>query len=141
MLIYCEHGALCRGLRRLRHEGRIRIASFPYEQRFGAMSEVARPSGCHVDDLAHVTLAEMDFPIDDFAVSEVFKEIVHHVGLHNRVDCLHIDSAHKSGCRCFFTRDKTDILSQRSHLELLLGMRFFHPDEDWDAFLAFLSEE
>ncbi len=66
-------------------------------------------------------------------------EIERIVGRDNRRDVLHIDSAYKSCCACFFTRDRSDIIANRTELETLLGLRFFHPDDDWDRFLDFLN--
>ena len=56
--------------------------------------------------------------------------IVQRKGSQNDYDVRHIDSAYKTGCGCFFTTDKRDILCRRSELESMLGMRFFHPDDD-----------
>jgi len=30
-------------------------------------------------------------------------------------------------------------MSRRAELEALLGLRFFHPDQDWEAFVRFLD--
>ncbi len=60
-------------------------------------------------------------------------------GERTRRDAMHIDSAYKSGCRCFVTSDSDDIIDKRSELEPLLDIRFFHPNEDKEALLAFLT--
>jgi len=62
------------------------------------------------------------------------------VGGQHRRDVLHLDSAYKSGCSCFLTGDKTDILANREALSELLGLRFFHPNDDWADFVAFVDE-
>lgn len=63
------------------------------------------------------------------------------VGGHNEFDVRHIDSAYKTGCKYFFTRDKGDILRHRTKLNELLGIRFFHPDDDFADFLAMLNSK
>jgi hypothetical protein len=81
----------------------------------------------------------MKFYIGEMVESDKHGEIERIVGRSNRRDVLHIDSAYRSGCICFFTRDRGDILAKRTELESLLEIRFFHPDDDWDRFLEFLN--
>jgi len=83
----------------------------------------------------------MSFSFNELAPSGVYSTILGIVGRRNRRDALQIDSAHKSGCDAFLSRDRKDIISKRAALEALLGIRFFHSDEDWDAFLAFVENE
>jgi hypothetical protein len=83
----------------------------------------------------------MKFRIGEMVESDKHVEIEKIVGRGNRRDILHIDSAYRTGCRCFFTRDRGDILSRRSELESLLGIQFFHPDDDWEQFIDFLQAE
>ncbi len=54
---------------------------------------------------------------------------------------MHVDSAYKSGCKCFVTRDKDDILSKRESLEKLLGIRFFHPEDDREELAKFIKTQ
>jgi len=81
----------------------------------------------------------MKFSIGEMVESDKHVEIERIIGRSNRRDVLHIDSAYRSGCVCFFTRDRGDILAKRTELESLLGIRFFHPDDDWDRFSDFLN--
>lgn len=139
VIVYCEHGGLRRELRKLRADGRIELVIFPYEQRYRGTTRIAVPSHALVDDLCQVMVDELEFPIDTFSPSDKFPAIQAIVGVENRVDVLHIDSAYKTGCAVFFTRDHGDILAKRDELEGLLGIRFFHPDRDWQAFLSLLA--
>ena len=77
----------------------------------------------------NVSLEELDFAWSDFSGSVHFETILAVLGPVNRRDALHVDSAFKTGCRIFVTRD-TGILSQRNELESLLGIRFFDPVAD-----------
>lgn len=61
------------------------------------------------------------------------------IGPNHRRDALHVDSAHKSQCRAFVTRD-TDILKHRETLEQLLGIRIINPDTDHKILLKLLDE-
>ncbi len=98
------------------------------------------PSQAQVRDL-NLHLSEMGkYTLNDFHSSLHLPEILQIVGSANRRDALHIDSAFKSGCRVFVTRD-TDILVHSQHLERLLFIRFFHPDEDREALLQFIHSE
>lgn len=142
MRVYCEHGALHGRLRRLQSEGRITLAGFPYDpsSRSRAIRELASPSKAQIRDL-NLPIGKMSFPIGEMVESEKHAEIERIVGRGNRRDVLHIDSAYKRRCACFFTRDRSDILGNRAELEALLGLRFFHPDDDWDRFIEFLNLE
>lgn len=134
MKIYCEHGAFRPELHRLRGEGRLQIVNFPYDERT-RRANMADPSDATWDDLGRVVWDELEASWDDFDASEKYQEIETIIGRANDKDVKHVDAAYKSGCRCFFSRDKGDILSKKSKLEDLLGMKFFHPDEDWHSFL------
>lgn len=140
MRIYCEHGALNERLRRLQNEGRITLVGFPYDpnSRSRAIRTLASPSRAKIGDL-NFRIGDMKFPIGEMVGSEKHAEIESIVGRGNRRDVLHIDSAYRSRCACFFTRDRSDILAKRTELEALLPLRFFHPDDDWEQFVDFLN--
>lgn len=139
MKVYAEHGALREDLYALDHAGRIQLTIFPYENKVAKVRRRAVPSAAQYRDLAHITIGEMDWPISEMSASKHYANILRIVGERNSRDALHIDSANKSGCRAFFSRDRKDIISHGQALEALLGMRFFHPDDDWAAFLSFLE--
>lgn len=137
---YCEHGALRRKLRHLQHDGRLILVGFPYDSssRAKAIHRLASPSKTQIGDL-NLSIGEMNFPLNQMVGSEKHSEIERIIGHGNRRDVLHVDSAYRSRCACFFTCD-TDILAHRIDLESLLGIRFFHPDDDWDSFLEILND-
>ena len=71
----------------------------------------------------------------------MFDRIRQIVGRQNDFDVRHIDSAYKTGCRFFFTKDKNNILRKRGELFSLLGVTFYHPEDDWADFLRLLHDE
>ena len=77
---------------------------------------------------------------DDYKGSEKYKAISHIVGAQNRRDLLHIDSAFKSGCSVFFSRD-SDVLSKKHQLEQLLDMKILHPNKDWKKFQKMIDDK
>ena len=137
--VYSEHGALRKECWRLQREGVIDLLTFPYESKRRRIRHQALPSETRIGDLGYVTIGELTCTIGDFSSSHLYDNILQIVGRRNRLDALHMDSAYKSGCKAFLSRDKKDILSKRIDLEALLGIRFFHPDDDWHHFLAFLQ--
>ena len=137
-LVYCEDGAVTKALRALQREGTITLVAFPYENRNRRIKERAQPSRITMD-AKFITWADTAIRFSD-RESDMFERIQSIVGRGNEIDVRHIDSAYKTGCRCFFTRDKGDILRVRAELEALLGIRFFHPDADLDAFKHWLEE-
>ena len=141
MRVYCEHGAITSDLRRLQHEGVVELVRFPYDpnSRSRHINTVAVPSAAQLRDL-NLTFAELAFAFSDHQGSQHLSDIVRLIGPGNRRDALHIDSAFKSGCGIFVTQDK-DILRYRQHLEGLLGIRFFHPDDDKEALLDFIRSQ
>jgi predicted HNH restriction endonuclease len=135
--VYCEHNAFRDELHRLQEEGKIEIINFPYEQKITKKHHIAKPSKAHWEDL-NVPWNKMDWTWEEVNGSEKLKLIREIIGRPRR-DALHIDSAHKSGCKAFLTRDQKHIISKSDELESLLGIRFFHPDDQWEAFLSFLD--
>jgi hypothetical protein len=139
MKVYCEDGAFTKALRELQTEGRITLVSFPYENRNRRIRQRASPSKITADS-TFSTADDTTTRISD-CESDMFVPIRDIVGGQNEFDIRHIDSAYKTGCRYFFTRDKTDILRWRSELHSLLGITFLHPDEDLSEFLRLLNNE
>jgi hypothetical protein len=137
--IYCEHAALTRRIKHLRRIGRIELIKFPYDP--GSASRqipgYATPSGAQIRDL-NLPISDLPGMIADYSGSAHFGEILSIVGHQNRRDALHVDSAFKSGCLAFITRD-SDILDHKTRLEGILGIRFFDPDtepNDLEPFVA-----
>jgi hypothetical protein len=140
--VYCEHGALTPKLRALQRERRIELIYFPYDP--DSLTKHISPTAAVSDaqwrdlnvkdwsGLAHVRTW------DDFKGSEQLTEIQNIIGPSNRRDALHVDSAYKSGCRVFVTTDG-DILNHRERLGVLLGIRFFHPEQDAEALSKFIE--
>ena len=81
---------------------------------------------------------EAQFAWADCGGSQHLAAIRQIIGPEHRRDVLHVDSAFKSGCACFVTVDQ-DILAKRQKLESLLGIRFFHPEQDEAQLVEFLE--
>ncbi len=139
-------------LTELKRQGKIVLVLFPYDGPNPSSVEMAAPWVVTCDS-AWLTF-DMTIPDSDIEGSEKFeqtrkiirreKENVRKVpagliGEQTEGDARHLDSAYKSGCRAFFTKDRRDILDHAAELEELLGLRLFHPDEDRDRFIAFLN--
>ncbi len=127
---YCEHGALTADLRAMQREGLVELVRFPYDPNAPSrrIKNSAVPSEAQWRDL-NLTWAEDKYTWGDHRGSQHLPAIRQILGGGKRRDALHVDSAFKSGCRAFITRDH-DILAHRQSLESLLGIRFFHPDKD-----------
>jgi hypothetical protein len=139
MKVYAEHGAFRDELWRLQRQGLIELVTFPYESKNRKVRTQAVPSEARFSDLGHITIGEMNFPIGDMSGSTAYPQILEIVGSRNRRDALHIDSAYKSGCKAFLSRDTRHIIANGQRLAALLGIRFFHPDSDWSQFLTFVG--
>src|SRR3990172_3478340 len=125
--VYCEANAMRRKLRALHRAGRIDVVHFPYDpdshmRKVG----VATPSGAQFCDL-NLSFEELPGRFHDYEVSTKHEAIVSLVGASNRRDALHVDSAYKHGCHCFFACDP-HIIDKAAELESLLGIKFLHPD-------------
>jgi hypothetical protein len=137
--VYCDTGAFREELKELEQALQIELLMFPIENRNKQIRKMGSPTELTLADLKNVTLGEAPGTFADYTRSDKLDGILAIIGENNRRDALHIDSAHKSECSCFLTRDKTDIWARRTDLENLLGMRIFHADLDWDAFIRFIS--
>lgn len=140
MKVYCEHGGLTSALRELQRARRIILIVFPYDTDSKArqISRTAFPSAAQYRDL-NLTYSELNRTYGDLKGSEMLSKIIKIIGLNNRRDALHVDSAYKSECRVFVTRD-SDILKHSERLEQLLHIRVINPDRDHETFLSLLAE-
>jgi predicted nucleic acid-binding protein len=137
MKVYCEHHALRQWLKDLQKESRIILVLFPYDQRAKRIKEVATPSEATWEEL-NIPWNKLDFSWEEFSPSSRYSEICNIIGEANIRDAKHVDSAFKSKCQCIFTCDR-DILSHSQELEKLLNIKFFHPDNHKEEFMAFLK--
>ncbi len=121
--------ALTRQVKQLVKGGRLELVHFPYDPvSHTRKTGVATPSDAQVRDL-NLPVKDLPGVIADYSGSQHFNGILSIIGNENRRDALHVDSAVKSGCSAFLTKD-AHILKHRTLLESLLGMRFFDPDDD-----------
>lgn len=130
--VYCERGAYRKELRELQSSGLIQLVHFPYEGHNRKIRVRATPSVVTMDT-TYVTCDD-NTPIGEMTASGLFEKIREIVGEKNEFDARHLDSAYKSGCHCFLTPDKYDIVSKAAQLEDLLGLKIFHGTDDWGRF-------
>ena len=130
MRVYCEHGALNPKIKACARVGHIELVHFPYDpdSHTRAISGIAEPSAAQIRDL-HLPIKDLTGAIEDYKPSEFFSQILAIIGPGNRRDALHVDSAFKSGCLAFITRD-SHILNHKTELAGLLGIKFFNPDTE-----------
>src|SRR6476646_6097440 len=140
MKIYCEHNAVTPELRAFSRDGRITLVHFPFDpdsQMRRISTLAAMPSDAQWRDL-NTTWDEVTWVWDDFKGSEHRREIIRMVGPANRRDALHVDSAYKSRCAAFATRDP-HMLDHKAELEALLGIRVFNPFTDREQLRRFIE--
>ena len=137
--VYCERGAFRKELKSLEKDGLVQLLHFPYEGRNRRVAETDTPSMITAD-MSCLT-ADSAIRISDMCESDRYSEVLRCVGGNNWCDALHLDSAYKSKCRAFLTRDKGDISKRKQQLESLLGLRIFDPyeDEDWEHFIEYVK--
>lgn len=137
--VYCDHGSITSELRQLERQKRITLVTFPYDDECKKIQQVAQPSMAQIRDL-HMPIKDLSGTFGDYAPSEKYLQIEQILGKNNRRDVLHVDSAFKTGCSYFFSMDKRHILARREELYQILGIRFFHPLEEWDNFIVDLNK-
>ncbi|MFH1461702.1 MAG: hypothetical protein ABIF12_02030 [bacterium] len=103
--------------------------------------KLAYPSEAQWGD-GNITWGEDDFTWGDYIGSEKLLEIKKIVGLgdDNRRDCLHLDSAYKTGCNIFLTSDKKDIWINRSKIKNLIVIEIFCIFEEEDKFVEYIKQ-
>ena len=134
MKIYCDTGGFRQELKYLQDTGVIELYSFKYENKNKHIRKSGCPSKVTYNDLKHYSYNDLEgICYTDFSGSNKYEQIVSVIGVENRVDILHLDSAYKSQCEVFLTSDKHDIWIKREELFLILGMRIFHVAEIKDC--------
>ena len=139
MKVYCEPGALTADVRALQRKGCIELVHFPVDPdaRTRHIAPTAIPSEVQWSDL-NLSWAELNVAWEDMSGSEHLSEIRALIGPSHRRDILHVDSAYKTGCHAFLTVE-TDILKHRDALSSLLGIAFFDPNREAEAFSAYVE--
>lgn len=136
--IYCDTGGYRRELRELEDRGLIELCTYVYENKNKKVAGRAPPSNPTWGE-GDSTWDESDGAWDDYNGSDHWPKILKLIGPHNEVDAKHIDSAYLAGCHAFVTSDKGDISSRASEIHALTGMRVFHVNHDWNAFVAYVQ--
>ena len=128
--VYCEHNSITKRLRELQRNGQIELVHYPVDpnSRTKHIKKLAKPSEVRWKD-ANVLWEKSDSTSESIKGSEHWNEILRLIGIENRRDALHVDSAYKTGCICLITKDG-DILKVRHELTALLKLNIFSPVED-----------
>jgi myo-inositol catabolism protein IolC len=139
MKVYCETNAMYPSVRGILRRARIELVHFPHDRhsRSDHVDVMATPSRAQIRDL-NCRIKDLPGKINDYSGSFHLEAILTIIGRNNRRDALHVDSAYKTGCAAFVTKD-SDILDHAVELQSLLGIRFFHPANDFSALQAFIS--
>lgn len=137
--VYCETNSYIEEIKKLDKKN-IRIYHFPFETTF-KKAEISKPSALMFGEHIH-PFSDKYHPFIDFNGSNKYDLILATIGNVNQMDALHLDSAYKEGCAYFLTKDKTDIVSKRKTLEILLNLRIFdmNSKKDLDTFWGLVYE-
>lgn len=145
--VYCDTGAYRRELAEFERSGAINVFGFSYENKNGRIKNIAIPSAPSLSQVNYTwdrlrrDKGARDWTWDGLRTSsEKFPEILKIVGLQNRVDAQHLDSALRSKCSLFLTSDKDDIWSNRERIGEVVGICVLHFVEDWPLFLEAVAE-
>jgi len=94
--IYCESGAVTKGIRKLSRSKYAEVVHFPYDRdsHIPKIAQLATPSAAKICNL-NLPIKELPGVLTDYSVSVHFAKILSIVGGNNREDALHIDSAFK----------------------------------------------
>lgn len=134
--VYCDTGGFRKELGTFQDKGIIELVMFRYENENKKISNNGEPSLARWCDMKNYTWQTAPGSWSSYNGSDKYDALVKIIGSQNRQDVLHLDSAFKSGCSFFFTRDNRDILLKKEKIEKLLNIKIMHPDRDWDSFLA-----
>jgi transposase len=130
MKVYCDTGAFLQELKCLQDSGIIELYTFKYENKNKNIKNSGVPSKATYIDLKNYKYNDLKgISYSDFSGSDKYEKIVSVLGVENRVDILHLDSAYKSQCEVFLTSDKHDIWKKREELLVVLGMHIFNVSE------------
>ncbi len=140
MKIYIEHSALNSEIKKLEKAGKIKLCHNPYDLDSKSKKLPNRA------EFSEAMLCDLNMPMSEWPElkkhkgSEHFETILDLIGKENRKDALHIDSAYKTNCSAMITRD-SDIMDKAEKLTELLGIQFFHADDDSTEFIEFVKEK
>lgn len=137
--VYCDTSGFRQGLKDLQNQGKIELVMFSYENKNRNITNSGKPSAATIGDLKNFTIGALPGTIGDYKGSNRFESLKEIMGEENRVDILHLDSAFKTGCLFFLTRDRKHIVSKREEIEKILGIKVVHSDDDWEKFNSYLK--
>ena len=147
LLVYCDTGAFTVALARLERQGKLTLHQFKYENPNQNIQRGAIPSNIYYEDLKNYNYDGLknvetprDLTYDQLAgINSRFDEVLSVVGVSNRHDAQHIDSAQMTGCTVFLTSDKGDIWSKRDRLYQLFNLRIFLVPLEYKEFLSLIE--
>ena len=141
--VYCDTGGFRTELLELARTGKVSLFQFKYENRNRHIKQVATPSSPSWKQMNY-TWDEMrrtpgfeGITYDNIGdQSPKFHELLAVVGVSNRTDAQHLDSAYATKCSIFLTSDKNDIWSKREAIREVTGLVVLHVQDDWAEFLT-----
>ncbi len=125
--IYCEDGAMSKGVKKLKNEDNIKLISFPFENFNKKTISSKKPSELLAS--SSFVLSSSDIRISDTVRSEIFEKIEAIIGAENYNDVRHIDTAYKEKCHIFLSPDKKDIINNGEELQKLTGIKFIYCED------------
>lgn len=128
--ICCDRGALTPALERRRAADLIQVFQ-------PAQDNAAFPRTSEIRDL-NLKRTDAHGALADYRGSPRFEEVLLVLGFSRRREAALVDWAFTQGCALLVTEDP-DILRRRAELELLVGVRAFHPIRDEAALLAIVD--
>lgn len=139
--IYCDTGGYHNILKKYEN---VIIYNFEYENKNMKVNNKGLPSSNMTwDDFKNSPAKLNELKFDDFYSSNILNDIIKIIGIQNKIDAYHLDSAYKNNCDIFLTSDNDDIYSKKELLEPLLSIKIFLPHKnlkDLEEYLNILEK-
>ena len=124
--VHCDTGGYRPELKRMQQQAIITLVQFHYENRNKNAKKSAPPSKPTWDEMNYSWDELHNTTWNDLGkTSDQHSQIITIIGINNKRDIKHLDSAYMAGCKAFISSDKDDICSKRKQIYQLLGI---HPD-------------
>ena len=137
--VYCDNGGYHKILENYKN---IIVYGFAYENINRKIQNKGLPSSNMTwDDFNNSPATIGDLSFGDFYETDIFSDIVKIVGVENKIDANHLDSAYKNKCDVFLTSDCGDIYSKRDKLEPLLNIKIFMPQKNVEELKLYLDNK
>lgn len=137
--IYCDNGGYHKILQNYKN---IIVYGFEYENINRKIKNKGLPSSYMTwNDFNNSPATIGDLTFNDFYETDIFNDIIKIIGVENKIDANHLDSAYKNKCDIFLTSDYGDIYSKKDKLEPLLSMKIFMPQKNIEELTTYLNNQ